>query len=1193
MRQEKRHSRNSRRLLTRAARGDRLVNYIVTGLEPLEARVFLSVTPAGTTAKTGAVSGMAWVDSDGSGDFTQDDDGTEGYAGLDVQLLKADGTVVADVKTADDGTYMFSKVTPGQYFVQFDADDTLVLAPDLSDGLDVAAVKAGHIKSPAIKVAAAKEATGPTAAFLYAPSISGTLYGGNLTTVDPPLLDGWTVYLDTNSNGKLDKNEPKQVTDADGYFCFNGLNEAKYTVRAVAEGKYKQLPAKLFAQTVSAENNSGATADFYLSLSGSVSITGKTWFDVNGDGVFDEGDTPLASVYVEITNTDGTATLGAISDDSGVFTFSPVDAASYTLTYCADGFDGGGYGPGVADGMVTTEIDFAPGQTTATATAGFIRVGIISGRADMVDSTPLAERTVFIDADGNGQFDDGEISTTTNEDGWYDFTAIPLGQYRVCVLADDGVSAAGQPLSLTLDETNQTSADFSIAPEDLAGGSSGGGDVSVSPLLSGTVTLSDGTPAAGQTVFIDADGNGQFDDGEMSAATDENGFYAFDGLNDGTYTVGVIGEDGVSAAGAEQTVAVSAETSSTADFMVDATAVQTPPDSGGGGDPGSDPAGGDSNTGLSGLFDATVSGTLFLDTNGNGQRDAGEIPLAGWSLASMLNRSSFSACTDADGRFTVGGLSAGDDLIAASGPLWSCPVLLALHVLPHQVQQIDLAVPPNPMEGSIFGALFIDSNGDGVRQDDEVPAVGVTVTLTVADGDGVLTAQSADDGSFAFHDLGQDVYTVSAVGGLASCLAPFAAVAVSAAQGDAFVSLPVVPLTTITGRIYDDANANGVQDPGEAGKAGCKVTIRGRFCVDVWTDADGTYIASDQPAGWYWVKFRDENSPYTLDSIGTVVVAGQDNRLDIGMQPPPAPVEQPGTLSGIAFVDTKRNGVLDPGEELPADTAVTLDYFAGPWMGHQYFQVTTDDSGHWSFAASFPGVYTIRSTYFVSTTGGTLVGGRADTAGTTLTIDTAAGEPAVPTESSTMQAWAATPICVSMPTPVPGALPIFWGPQFECQDGMAPTKAIVNYTGGDVADISVPAMRGYLLESLTGSADMLNSRGAGAAGFISLSAADSARNFVQSVDYRPIVSPAVVRSATAKVTVSTSRAKPHVSRINARKPQVPAVVEQSVPTPISADMLDIARPDIFATAGPMQMGVPDSVANSAPDDVLTADKSLW
>src|SRR5262249_46754650 len=61
--------------------------------------------------------------------------------------------------------------------------------------------------------------------------------------------------------------------------------------------------------------------------------------------------------------------------------------------------------------------------------------GAILGQARRADGdggqVAVAGRTVYLDQDNNGQFDAGEASTTTNAQGYYEFSHLPAGPYTV------------------------------------------------------------------------------------------------------------------------------------------------------------------------------------------------------------------------------------------------------------------------------------------------------------------------------------------------------------------------------------------------------------------------------------------------------------------------------------------------------------------------------------------------------------------------------------------------------------------------------------------------------------------------------------------------------------------------------------------------------------------------------------------
>ena len=57
---------------------------------------------------------------------------------------------------------------------------------------------------------------------------------------DEPVLKGWTIYLDSNSNGRLDSTEPSEVTNENGEYWFMDLPTGTYTVAEVQQEGWTQ-----------------------------------------------------------------------------------------------------------------------------------------------------------------------------------------------------------------------------------------------------------------------------------------------------------------------------------------------------------------------------------------------------------------------------------------------------------------------------------------------------------------------------------------------------------------------------------------------------------------------------------------------------------------------------------------------------------------------------------------------------------------------------------------------------------------------------------------------------------------------------------------------------------------------------------------------------------------------------------------
>ncbi len=119
---------------------------------------------------------------------------------------------------------------------------------------------------------------------------------------------GATVYLDLDRNGIRDEGEPIAVTDDGGNYLLRDVaSNRDYSVAVEAPLGFVQVPLagnalnhELFLPA--GTNITGRDFGFRLSAgtgqSGGSSISGRIYDDVNGDGVFNSGDIPLAAAEV-------------------------------------------------------------------------------------------------------------------------------------------------------------------------------------------------------------------------------------------------------------------------------------------------------------------------------------------------------------------------------------------------------------------------------------------------------------------------------------------------------------------------------------------------------------------------------------------------------------------------------------------------------------------------------------------------------------------------------------------------------------------------------------------------------------------------------------------------------------------------------------------------------------------------------
>jgi hypothetical protein len=175
-----------------------------------------------------------------------------------------------------------------------------------------------------------------------------------------------------------------------------------------------------------------------------------------------------------------------------------------------------------------------------------------------------------------------------------------------------------------------------------------------------------------------------------------------------------------------------------------------------------------------------------------------------------------------------------------------------------------------PPLGRIGDTVYCDKNGNGIQDAGEPGIPGVKVTLVCKDSSGavIATAVATTDanGKYLFTNVpaGACVVTVDATTAPSDCSVPSCALSVShpMAPGEEFLGAdfcfkpPPPELGRIGDTVYCDSNGNGIQDAGEPGIPGVKVTL---VCRDAAgnivatavavTDANGKYLFVNVPAG--------------------------------------------------------------------------------------------------------------------------------------------------------------------------------------------------------------------------------------------------------------------------------------------------------------------------------------------------------
>ena len=316
----------------------------------------------------------------------------------------------------------------------------------------------------------------------------------------------------------------------------------------------------------------------------------KVWRDLDGSGRQDPGEPPAASISVQLLDGDGDVVESTVSSVTGRFSFDDLPAGTYTVRFA--GVPGGFRlsPPGSGNDPAT---DSDPDYTGATppftlgvgephvrvaAAADGVSAGYVHADID-AGITPLRYAiadSVWLDANADGVQQPDEppaaaavsllvdervvASTTTDASGFYRFTGLEAGEYRLRFESDDHRritirNATSDPaLDSDPDPDTGTTQPIIVGPgaADLMPAADLGladADLVRSTVSAGLV----GAYAVGDTVWRDDNGNGVLDSGEPGlpgirvelldeaervqdrTVTTDRGRFAFEDVAAGTY----------------------------------------------------------------------------------------------------------------------------------------------------------------------------------------------------------------------------------------------------------------------------------------------------------------------------------------------------------------------------------------------------------------------------------------------------------------------------------------------------------------------------------------------------------------------------------------------------------------------------------------------------------------------------------
>lgn len=398
---------------------------------------------------------------------------------------------------------------------------------------------------------------------------------------------------------------------------------------------------------------------------------------------------------------------------------------------------------------------------------------------------------------------------------------------------------------------------------------------------------------------------------------------------------------------------------------------------------------------------ASVSGLVWLDRNRDGTlqpTEAGRLagvtvqlvdPLSGTVIATMT--------TAADGSYSFANAPIGNYRIVMLTPTGygtSTPTTLNVTITPAGLANQNFGATA----GSLAGQVFIDANNNGTPQAGDTPIAGNPIELLNASNAVIATTVTDGAGAWRFDDLPAATYTVrqptqppattnglttaGTAGGtgtplavLPSAISAIALPLVNDATGYYFGELQ---FGSLAGSVYNDANNNGVRDPGETGFAGQQLVLTGTndlgqtINTPAITDANGFYAFPNLRPGSYTIA-QPNAPPGTLNGITSAGTAG-GTATPVTVQPSTISAIAlgamvggtnynfgeltPSSFSGSVYNDVNNNGIREAGEAgFPGQTIVlTGTNDLGQAVN---VSVVTDASGNYTFTNLRPGTYTL------------------------------------------------------------------------------------------------------------------------------------------------------------------------------------------------------------------------------------------
>ncbi len=289
---------------------------------------------------------------------------------------------------------------------------------------------------------------------------------------------------------------------------------------------------------------------------------------------------------------------------------------------------------------------------------------------------------------------------------------------------------------------------------------------------------------------------------------------------------------------------------------------------------------------------------------------------------------------------------------------------------------------------AIGDLVWEDLDADGIQDEGEEGISGVTVRLLDADGNELESTVTGADGRYSFRNLWYGEYQVEIDIPAGFTASPrdqgsddaadsdidssgvMGPTALGPREHDPTRDAGLIPVPAIAGMVWDDLDANGIQDPDEPGIG--SVTVRlldagGGEVGSTITDTNGRYafvgltpaeyrIEVEIPDG-YVASPQDQGSDDTADSDIDAAGVMPSTSLNSGEYDPnwDAGLYRLASIGDLVWEDVDADGIQDEGEE--GISGVTVRLFDAD--GDEVEATITDDEGRYTFVDLTPGEYQV------------------------------------------------------------------------------------------------------------------------------------------------------------------------------------------------------------------------------------------